>query len=356
MKHQNLQQCLTLLKRREESQSDLVVRSDELNMNEDGIVKMPMLSPTPVPMTQWAHGQMANKLEIPQSYYNRMFQNDKPLLAQNVNRWLQSRNNLLVRTEAGTARAILSSRYKVVQNRLVLVTVINALETMHRPYIIRSLNESDTTFYAKFVGEETYDIGVNKDGTPDLYRGGIVLRNSEVGASRLRVDLFVSRLSCGNDAIFGDEGISKVHLGRKLNAGIVDFQSDTIEADNVAMMKAIRDMVYTAFDPAGIQHIYDTIKLSKDNTQQLTSQVVRQIQNQHKLSDDMTDRLLASLQGNTQYDIAQSITFNAQAIEDEDKRIGMEELGGSILMMPAPQFNKTYKPKESKDISLFSEV
>lgn len=353
MKHQNLQSCLTQLKEREETQSDIVLKSIDMNMNIDGTLQIPAIAHVNIPMTKWAHGQMANRLQIPQGYYNRMLENDKSLLSENVNRWLKESNNLLVRTEAGTARAILSSKYKVVQNRLVLLTVLNALQTMQRPYLTRSLTESATTFYAKFVGEEPYDIG-----NGDLYRGGIVVRNSEVGASRLQVDLFVSRLSCGNDAIFGDEGISKVHLGRQLGAGIIDFQSDTVTADNVAMMKAIRDTVFTAFDPAGIQHIYDTIKLAKDNTQKLTSQVVRQIQSQHKLSDELTDRLLASLQGNTQYDIAQSITFNAQHTEDEDKRIEMEELGGSILVIPKEEFNKVYKPREEvapSSLALFKE-
>lgn len=349
MKYENLQHCITVLKEREEKQSDLVVNPMVVYMNDDSTLHIPTISPTlSIPMTKWAHGQLAAKIEIPQGYYNRMLQEDKTLLAKNVNRWLPTAHDLLVRTEAGTARAIMSSKYKIIQNRLVLLTVLNALQTMNRPYLIRSLSESDTTFYAKFVGEETYDI----DSKGDMYRGGIVVRNSEIGASRFQVDMFVCRLSCGNDAIFGDEGISKVHIGRKLNAGLVDFQSDTIEADNVVMMKVIRDITYTAFDPAGIQKIYDDIKLSKDNTIEQTGQVIRQIQSQHKLSDELTDRLLISCQGITQYDIAQSITFNAQHEQDTDKRINLEELGGGILVMPSEKFNTIYKPKEGQK-SLF---
>lgn len=342
MKHENIAQCLTLLKQREEIQSDIITKAVEMIMNPDGSIKIPVLSPTSIPMTTWAHNQLAKKLDIPNGYYNRMLKNDKNLLANNVNRWMSEGGNLMVRTEGGTARAILSSRYKIIQNRLVLLTVIDALETMHRPYIVRSLTESDTTFYAKFVGSETYDIG-----NGDLYRGGIVIRNSEIGGSRLQVDMFVSRLSCGNDAIFGDEGISKIHIGRKLETGIVDFQSDTIEADNIAMMKTIRDITMTAFDPASIQHIYDTIKLAKDNVQDQTSQVVRAIQSQHKFSDELTDRLLAALQGHSQYDVAQSITFNAQGVTNEDDRIKLEELGGAILVMPADKFNNVYKPAKT---------
>ena len=344
MKYENIQQCVELLKQREDTQSDLITKAAEMVMTEDAQIKIPALSLTTIPMTKWAHDQLAKKIEIPNGYYNRMLKDDKPLLANNVNRWLIEGGNLMVRTEGGTARAVLSSKYKIVQNRLVLLTVMDALQIMHRPYIVRSLTESDTTFYAKFVGSENYDIG-----NGDLYRGGIVVRNSEIGGSRLQVDMFVSRLSCGNDAIFGDEGISKIHIGRKLEAGIVDFQSDTIAADNTAMMKAIRDITMTAFDPAGIQHIYDTIKLAKDNVNDQTSQVIRAIQSQHKFSDELTDRLLAALQGHSQYDIAQSITYNAQGASNEDDRIKLEELGGSILVMPADQFNREYKPVKASD-------
>lgn len=341
MRYNNMQQCITILKDREENQSDLVIKSDAMVMNENASVRIPSLSPADIPMTQWAHHQMANKLDIPTGYYNRMLEADRPLLSSNVNRWLREANNLLVRTESGTARAILSSKYKIVQNRLVLLTVYNTLMDMQRPFLTRSLSESDTTFYAKFVGEEAYDMG-----NGDLHRGGVVIRNSEVGASRLRVDYFVCRLSCGNDAIFSDDGISRVHLGRKLETGLIDYASDTIEADNVAMMKAIRDIVQTAFDPAGIQSIYDRVNLSKDNPIKETGQVIRQIQAQHRLSDELTDRLLISLQGVTQFDIAQTVTLNAQHIKDEDRRIEMEELGGALLVMPKEKFNEQYKPKE----------
>jgi len=359
MRYKDMQQCITILKNREEKQSDLVVKPVDIFMNEDASVEIPTLSPASIPMTAWAHNQMSKKLDIPTGYYNRMLESDKPLLSNNVNRWLQDANSLMIRTESGTARAVLSSKYKVVQNRLVLLTVLNTLTDMHRPFITRSLSESDTTFYAKFVGQETYDMGKG-----DLHRGGIVIRNSEVGASRLQVDFFTCRLSCGNDAIFGGEGISKVHIGRKLDAGLIDYASDTVEADNVAMMKAIRDIVHTAFDPAGIQVIYDRVKLSKENVISETAQVIRQIQAQHKLSDQLTDRLLVSLQGNTQFDVAQTLTLNAQYITNEDKRIEMEELGGELLIMPKTTFNTAFKvngkelriaaPDENIDMSEFA--
>ncbi len=338
MKYKDSPHCLQLMKEREAKQKDAVVKSATIFMNEDSSVEIPSISPVSIPMTTWAHKQMANKLDIPTGYYNKMLDQDKSLLSSNVNRWLQEDNSFLVRTEGGAARAILSSKYKIVNNRLILATVLNTLVDMQRPFITRSLTESDTTFYAKFVGEETYDVG-----NGDMHRGGIVLRNSEVGASRLKVDFFTCRLSCGNDAIFAADGISKVHLGRKLDAGLIDYASDTIEADNTAMMKAIRDIVQTAFDPAGIQRIFDTVKLSKKNVVQETGQVIRQIQAQNKLSDQLTDRLLVSLQGKTQFDIAQTLTLNAQYITNEDNRIWMEELGGELLMMPREQFNKTFK-------------
>jgi hypothetical protein len=333
-----------MLKDREEQQHDAVLQPQQIVMNDDGSLQIQSLSPISIPMTQWAHKQLANKLDIPTGYYNKMLEYDKPLLSNNVNRWMNDSNSLLVRIESGTTRAVLSSKYKIVQNRLILLTVLDTLTNMQRPFITRSLSESDTTFYAKFVGEETYDMG-----NGDLHRSGIVIRNSEIGASRLQVDFFVCRLSCGNDAIFGGEGISKVHLGRKLDAGLIDYASDTVEADNIAMMKAIRDIVHTAFDPAGIQSIYNRVKLSKENVIQETAQVIRQIQAQNKLSDQLTDRLLVSLQGNTQFDIVQTLTLNAQYIKNEDDRIWMEELGGEMLLMSKEEFNIAYKVDNNKE-------
>lgn len=348
MRYTDARQCLEILKNREDKQSDIVIKSTEIEMRENASIRIPTISSSEIPLTTWAHKQMASKLEIPTGYYNKMLEHDKPLLSSNVNRWLQDSSSLMVRTESGVARSILSSKYKVVQNRLVLLTVLNTLLDTKRPFITRSLSESDTTFYVKFVGEETYNMG-----NGDLYRGGVVIRNSEVGASRLKVDFFTCRLSCGNDAIFGEEGISKVHIGRKINAGLVDYADDTIASDNITMMKTIRDIVQTTFDPAGIQSIYNRVKLSKENVIQETAQVIRQIQAQNKFSDQLTERLLVSLQGNTQFDIAQTLTLNAQYIKNEDERIWIEELGGDILIMPKEKFNNTFKTS-NKEISLIA--
>jgi hypothetical protein len=56
------------------------------------------------PLTDWAHGQLADKLGIPRRYYERMRETGKTeLLAENINAWLDVRERRLIRILDGRA-------------------------------------------------------------------------------------------------------------------------------------------------------------------------------------------------------------------------------------------------------------
>lgn len=64
-------------------------------------------------VTDHAHGQIAQRLDIPAKYYNRMRSEAPALLAANVNNWFQEQpERRMIRTLDGKARAFLSDRYR----------------------------------------------------------------------------------------------------------------------------------------------------------------------------------------------------------------------------------------------------
>lgn len=66
----------------------------------------------------YAHGQIAEHLEIPKKYYDRMHEGAPALLATNVNYWFRqnSSRRRMVRTLDGNVRAFLSDRYRPLDN------------------------------------------------------------------------------------------------------------------------------------------------------------------------------------------------------------------------------------------------
>ncbi|MEI2804429.1 MAG: hypothetical protein V9G18_00285 [Albidovulum sp.] len=80
------------------------------------------------PLTDHAHGQIADRVGIPKRYYDRMRADAPALLAGNVNHWFQKRpERRMVRTLDGQARAFLSDRYHRIDNERIAEAVLPAL-------------------------------------------------------------------------------------------------------------------------------------------------------------------------------------------------------------------------------------
>src|SRR3972149_4135595 len=114
MSHQELVPVFRELKRQRETRKDLIVDSRSIRAVAEPdriVIDIPRYGGHP--LTQWAHGQLAEKVQIPQKYYSRMLDTKNfGLLADNVNTWLPSEDKRMIRILDGNIRAILSDRYR----------------------------------------------------------------------------------------------------------------------------------------------------------------------------------------------------------------------------------------------------
>ena len=87
---------------------------------------------TPFQLNENAHRQLGLQLKIPAPYYERMRAENPGLLMANVNGWFQQSPDTrrMVRTLDGTARAILSDRYRRIDNYEVAQTVLPIISEM----------------------------------------------------------------------------------------------------------------------------------------------------------------------------------------------------------------------------------
>ena len=116
----------------QESKRDFHAQTKSLNMLPSGEFRLETKdSELVMPATRYAHGQMASKLSIPKVYYDRMLNNSPQLLADNVNHWLGgSDDTSLIRSLRGQMRAVLSDRYRIVDNHDILAMVLPELAAM----------------------------------------------------------------------------------------------------------------------------------------------------------------------------------------------------------------------------------
>jgi hypothetical protein len=82
-------------------------------------------------ITNLARRQLAEKLKIPYAYFERMREDQPALLDHNVNTWLKSENERrMIRTLDGRVRAVLSDRYRRLDNYDLAENVLPILQRL----------------------------------------------------------------------------------------------------------------------------------------------------------------------------------------------------------------------------------
>lgn len=218
---------------------------------------------TPFQLNENAHRQLGLQLKIPAPYYERMRAENPGLLMANVNGWFQQSPDTrrMVRTLDGTARAILSDRYRRIDNYEVAQTVLPIISEMHGARI-ESCELTDTRMYIKVVNER-----IQTEVVPgDIVQAGILISNSEVGMGSVSVKPLIYRLVCTNGMV-ADVGVGKRHVGRineSVDGDFGIFRDETIEADDRAFLMKIEDTVRAAVDEARFNALVQKLRDAKE--------------------------------------------------------------------------------------------
>lgn len=365
MRTQNVQEALQLLKNEEAKARDFIAPKSKIEMrirDPNAVEELQAFQHVPrlvidentvMPLNQWAHEQLAGKLEIPVKYYQKMKGAAPDLLAENVNTWLQKKDatgkngqRFLIRTTGNEVRAILSDKYKPVPNTSVAYTVLGSLNDIKSTqFTVRECAVSDTTMYLKITSDAAVFMNPAKEGG-DAWYPGIMVRNSEVGASKFQVDVYTWRQWCKNGAILTN-GLSKVHLGRKIGGdGEVFFSDKTEELDIKTVLSAMSDVVKQVFVPEKMNELMGRVKAGQKVEVEDKVLAVENVCKQFKIPEHEQDEILARFSEKSQYSLGNAITELARDTENEDQQIKLEEIGGEVLLLDEKAFRKITTVKE----------
>lgn len=305
------------------------------------------------PLTRHAHAQLAEKTGIPFRYYSRMLETGHaPLAAQNVNAWLNDEpERKLIRIAEGRVRAILSDRYRVLDNYdLALLTAQRAMEQKAQvleasltetrmsikitvPHYQEKIGELTAAQKALFKGRDTHASRPNLDA--DYVVPGVMVSNSEVGSAAFRVEPFVFRLVCWNGLV-GQESLYKVHLGSRMEVGEVVYSDETRRLDDQALWAKVRDVIDATFNPDVFRGFVAKLRGAKNQEIAKPIEVTDAVAKNLSLSDQSKEALLRyfTVEGHTVYGLVQGVTRLAQDYEDPDVQIEMERAAGEILAKP----------------------
>lgn len=316
------------------------------------------------------NSHLADKLGIPSRYYQRMAGEALPLLDSNVSHWLSKQNtNYLLRTfidrkeENGVARALLSDRFRTLDNYDILMAVLQAINESGLDIKIDEggCDISDKRLYMRFICPSieisapellrNYRPGGKPNQTGDGIISGFVVSNSEVGAGALSIAARAKILACSNGMIRTDEKFSQRHLGAKMEEfSSVDWSQETKQKNLELIIAQIRDTIkhFVSEDFLG-KHIAKVINKGKEEIVH-PADCIKAVTTSLAIGEEKGNEILNLFLKSgdmTAFGISQAITLFAHTQDNADTQYELENASVSVLDN-IKEFDKPLAKKSNK--------
>lgn len=345
--------------------ADLIVRGATQEITLDGVTATDgRFTPTGV-----ADEGIAHRLGIPTAYLRRMRTERPDLYDANVNGWLHglSDDNLaeasydhpapgdgrsfLVRTftgddGTGIARAVLSDRYRIVDNLDVLMAALEGIRSAGVNVDIEAADLTDRRMSVRIVSPEVRELA------PDILGGyrspfsgqtgadnpiisaGFVISNSETGGGaftivpRLRVEV------CKNGLTINKDALRAVHLGGQLDDGVIRWSEDTQRRNLELVTAQARDAVTTFLDVEYMRAKINEIREHAGKPIENAQETIRRVVVGTKIPTGAVDGILNHFIAGgdlTAMGVMAATTSYAQTVEDADVAADVEASALQVL-------------------------
>lgn len=319
--------------------------------------KHPNRAASNFPMTPHMLTQIANHTGVPTRLIDTILstgkQREKEALCHMLTVRLQENEAIrLVRTqnrfyEEPVARAFVSDRYREIDHWPLLQELIPVFNNVPHMKLV-SAQITDTHMYLKIVNlgpDMAQNIGKAFDTrgkeVDDILQFGVMVTNSEVGASAVRVTPFVYRLVCTNGLVSMQSlaQVKKNHIGKQIK-GLSGSEVTSDGTSNAAFLAEVRTMVAEALNNAGVaKTIADQFKAAKkDNILGDPGAVMRNIGKTMNLAASEVKTMAQYLMSNgdlNRFGVVNAITQYAARNKSAnyDRITEIEAIGGSVLNM-----------------------
>ena len=349
-----LSEVMAELKRQEDVKRDYISPAASLELQSDGstlymnspqsqsqaATSTQVISREMLGTTELFHRQMGSALNIPAKYYDLMRREKPELLAENVNTWLNSKEqSYMIRSldyGAGrVARAFLSDRYRRIDNLQIAMAILPLFMGTDQ-YEVMSSEVTENRMYIKISFHmKRYEVVPG-----DWVEFGIIISNSEVGLGAVVVRPFLNRLICTNGCVVNDFGERRHHVGRQAKAmeDSFDLFSDAaIEAEDKAFMLKLQDVAKATLDESRYPTIIGKLQ---DSTRALITGKVQDVVELTSKSYGFNQTEQASIldyliRGGDMslYGLSNAVTRASQDVESYDRATELESIGWDIATM-----------------------
>ena len=326
------------LEEQRENRKDIIADTRSLVVNStDGITTLSVSTGDDIlsySVSDVSHRQIAERLNIPFKYYERMRADYPELLDKNVNGWLQKNpEKRMLRTLDGRLRAFLSDRYRRLDNLELVDHVLPVIAQM-KGCSIESCDITETHLYMKIINKT-----LKAEIVPgDIVQAGFVISNSEIGLGALKVEPLVYRLVCRNGLICKELAHKKYHAGRQVedtdNAYEL-YSDETLAADDKAYFLKVQDIVSAAVNEAKFNLTVDKMRSALNvPTGEDPVRTVEVLGDKYVLNKmERASILRHFIMGNdfTAFGLVNAVTRSSQDVPDYNRATDLERLGGTLL-------------------------
>lgn len=299
------------------------------------------------PIRPNAANQIAERLQIPVKYYDRMAAAQPELLATNINTWMHANpEKRLIRTLDGNVRAFMSDKYQRIDNFDVANVVLPVLSTIPG---VRSVSTevTESRMYIKAVTKDIRaEIKTRRAPMGEAVEAGVMITNSETGQGAVSVKPYAMFLWCMNGAVI-DKGLRAAHVGSRMveSESVVQLLSDEAkQADDRAIMLKIRDVVKASFDLAKFQAWIEAVAGS----------VEKRIEGDPGKAIELLAESFSMMEGErvsvlrhfieggdlSQFGLMNAVTRTAEDLESYDRATEFETMGPAIIQLPAGEWKR----------------
>lgn len=245
----------------------------------------------------------------------------------------------------GIARAFLSDRFSIVDNLDVLVAALDGIrdagvqvnidggDLTERRMVVRVSCPEVTAlapvllrgYRSPFTGEQGTD-------NPTVW-AGFQISNSEVGGGAFTITPRLVVQVCKNGMTITKDALTKVHLGGRLDAGVVRWADDTQQAAVSLVKKQTRDAVQAFLSPEYLTNTIASLEVRAGETVQ-THDEVKVLAKAAKFTDAEVDGILSYFTQGAQMTrggVANAVTAYAQTVEDGDQAYALESRAVALL-------------------------
>lgn len=364
-----LQDMAALLRHQHDSKLDVVVPSRDMRMSSGNLhingIGEPEISLDGVTVSTGAFRPtatcddgIADKLGIPIHYLRRMREEHVELLDTNVNTWLADNpsKRYLVRNlrgeggQPGIARALLSDKYKITDNLDVLLTVLDGIRKAGADVTVSQCDLSEKRMYVKVQSPQVAAYapqllanyrspfsGLTGADNPLVF-SGFVISNSEVGHGKFSIVPQITIEICNNGMTFTKDALAEVHLGGRLNDGLIRWSSDTQEAAREVVVKQARDAVTFFLNKDFVERKIAEVEAEAGIRVHDVNATLEYVGKECRFTQDEQKTILDHfIHGGdiTSGGVMHAVTSAAQTIEDADAAYELERQGLRAMRMAA---------------------